>query len=89
MHETPAFPARLAEPGQAFTWHDSQGVAHELVADRAGIVRPPSLEAVAIADSFGLPVAEDDEAPAAPRAKAQKAASTPTDSAPADPARED
>lgn len=57
MPETQTFDPRRADPGQVFTWHDADGVAHEMKADADGVVRPDSLEAAAIADSFGLPVA--------------------------------
>lgn len=57
MSDAQTFEPRRAEPGATFTWHDAEGVAHEMTADADGVVRPDSPEAAAIADSFELPVA--------------------------------
>lgn len=84
------FPARQAEPGQVFSWTDPTGVAHELVADATGIVRPGSPEAARIADAFSLPIAETRAAdvPPAPDAQRRSRVAT-TETVPVDPAKED
>lgn len=50
------FPARVSGGLERITWHDADGVAHELVADKAGLMHPDSREADEVATAFGLAV---------------------------------
>lgn len=57
------YPARQAEPGQAFTVNDWQGVV-ELTADAKGIVQPQDALEEAVCIGLGLPLANAPKKPA-------------------------
>lgn len=61
------FPARVSGGLERITWHDADGVAHDLVADKAGLMHPDSREADEVATAFGLAIAKTTtKAPAGP-----------------------